>query len=227
MKQKILEALKQGYKNLGMSEEAFERVAAFGETFIKEEEQIATFVSGAGVLLKAEQSAADRVRTKASEEKKALETRIAELEAKLGGAKKDEDDDSKQAGNPEDLMAKFSAMLDEKLNPMRERLDKFEGEAATKSAIKTAKDRFFGNEYAKKYETERDDAWERAIEKFEDTGKKMTADELHDKAKSYFDKYVSRKGVDTSKPLESDGGNDDNPDFSPFDRAVAKNEGQV
>ena len=30
MKKKLLEALKQGYKNLGLSEEAFERVATFG-----------------------------------------------------------------------------------------------------------------------------------------------------------------------------------------------------
>lgn len=203
MKQKILEALKQGYKNLGMSEEAFERVAAFGETFIKEEEQIATFVSGAGVLLKAEQSAADRVRTKASEEKKALETRIAELEAKLkeGSGKKTEE-------HQPDIAKLVSEAVTAAIKPFNDELDKLKGDAATKSAIAVAKDKFFANEYAKKYESERDDAWERAIEKFEDTGKKMTADELYDKAKGYFDKYVSRKGVDTSKPLESEGEGD-------------------
>ena len=63
MKKKILDALKQGYKKLGLAEEAFERVAAFGETFIKSDEQIADFVAKALPMLKAEQSAADKVRT--------------------------------------------------------------------------------------------------------------------------------------------------------------------
>ena len=40
MKTKIKAALQQSYKNLGLSDEVFERVAVAGETFIKDEASI-------------------------------------------------------------------------------------------------------------------------------------------------------------------------------------------
>ena len=51
MKQKIKEALQQEYKNLGLNDEAFERVAAFGETLGINEETLANFVKGANDTL--------------------------------------------------------------------------------------------------------------------------------------------------------------------------------
>lgn len=64
MKQKIKEALKQGHKKLGLSDEVFERVAASVETFITDESQIDAFVNSEGTLnlLKSYQSINDKVR---------------------------------------------------------------------------------------------------------------------------------------------------------------------
>ena len=227
MKQKILEALKQGYKNLGMSEEAFERVAAFGETFITSEEQIATFVSGAGAILKAEQSAADKVRTKAAEEKKSLEAKIAELEAKL---KENGETQPTETKKDESELSQLIKLMQEQNEQMRKqnealtaRFDAFEADRNAKTAFTTAEATFKGNDYVKKYADEATDAWERATEMYEATGKKWTAEELLEKANGYFNKAVSRKGVDTSKPLDSDGGGgDETPNFSAFDRVLEK-----
>lgn len=49
MKNKIKEALQQKYKNLGLNEEVFERVAASVETFITEE-TLGNFVDRASTL---------------------------------------------------------------------------------------------------------------------------------------------------------------------------------
>lgn len=205
MKQKILEALKQGYKNLGMSEEAFERVAAFGETFIKEEGDIANFVKGAEAILKAEQSAVDKVRSEYAAKLKTLETEKAELEAKL---KDGNEPPKREETKPEqpDIAKLVSEAVTAAVKPLSDELAQVKGKEATKLAVKTAKDKFFANEYAAKYTQERDDAWERAIERFEDKGSTMNADELHDMTMGYFNKLVARKGVtDTSKPLDSEG----------------------
>lgn len=204
MKQKILEALKQGHKNLGLSEEAFERVATFGETFITSEEQIETFVNGAGAILKAEQSAADKVRAKAAEEKKALEAKLAELEAKLKEGAKGDEEHKPVIPNFDDIKKAISDGIANAVKPLQEELATFKSQQATASAVKTAKDSFFGNDYAGKYTQERDDAWERVMEINELSGGKMTAEQMQEKAMGYFNKLVSRKGVDISKPFEGE-----------------------
>lgn len=227
MKQKILEALKQGHKNLGLSEEAFERVAAFGETFITSEDQIANFVKGAEVILKSEQSEADKARAKAADEKKALEAKVAELEAKLKGAKPESEPENKPEpkaepkGN-EDLLKQMEALFDAKMKPLNDKIAKMEGTQAYKEAVASASERFNGNDWVKKYKDEADDAWERVTEYNELKGNTMTADEMYDKAMGYFGKAVKRKGDDISQPFKAEGSGESEPDFSPFDRAVAK-----
>lgn len=200
MKQKIKEALQQEYKNLGLNDEAFEGVATFGETLGINEESMANFVKGAKDLLKREQSNADKMRSANAHSNKQIEelkAKLAEVEANLKAPK----DESK-----EDI----GKLLDEKLatlvNPLLERINTFESAKTAEDAFKSAKEFFFGNDYAKKYTDERDLAWERAVEINEALGKKMTADELQSKAMGYFNTLVSKKGVDTSKPFENEGG---------------------
>lgn len=215
MKQKILEALKQGHKNLGLSEEAFERVATFGETFITSEEQIETFVNGAGAILKAEQSAADKVRAKAAEEKKALEAKLAELEAKLNEGAKGDEEHKPVIPDFESIIGKaVSESVAKAVQPLQDKLTAFETQQSMASALKTAKDAFFGNDYAGKYTQERDDAWERVMEINELSGGKMTAEQMQEKAMGYFNKLVSRKGVDITKPFEGEGDAKAEMDFS-------------
>ena len=52
----IKEALSNKYKNLGFDDKAFEGVADFAQTYIKEEADLATFVNGAELMLKGFQS---------------------------------------------------------------------------------------------------------------------------------------------------------------------------
>lgn len=219
MKQKILEALKQGYKNLGLSEEAFERVATLGETFIKEESEIANFVKGAEAILKGQQSEADKARGKAAEEKKALEDKIAELEAKLNGGGGNPEP-PKPDPQPQDFAKIIAEAVASAVKPLQEEITQFKGEQAAKKAFTDAELAWKNDDYVKKYNDEAQDAWERAVEINELTGNKMTAQELTDKAKGYFTKLVSRKGVDITKPFQSEGSGDGDPDFSHFDRAA-------
>ena len=78
-KQIIKEALSNKYKNLGFDDKAFEGVADFAQTYIKEEADLATFVNGAELMLKGFQSSTDRLRT----EKAQLEKEKNELAEKV------------------------------------------------------------------------------------------------------------------------------------------------
>ena len=176
-------------------------------------------------MLKRYQSIADKTRGELAETKRELEA----LKAKQVEKPAEQKETPKEMTKPEeqkpteqpDLSKLISEAVSAAVKPLQDELASFKGEQAQKVVVKTAKEKFFANDYAKKYETERDDAWERAIEKFEDTGSKMNADELHDRAMGYFNKYVSHKGVDTKVPFKSEG-NSDTENFAAFDRVVAK-----
>ena len=207
MKQKILEALKQGHKNLGLSDEAFERVADLGKTFITSEEQIPNFVKGAEAILKAEQSAADKARTKANEEKKALEAKVAELEAKLNDVNPQEGNEPPKGSEtqPQDMAKLIAAAVAEAVKPLTDEINAFKSGQAAKQALADAESTFKANGWVGKYPDEANDAWDRTIEYNELTGSKMTAEELAQKALGYFAKVVARKGEDVSKPFKGEG----------------------
>ena len=202
MNQKIKEALQLTYKSLGLNEELFEWVATSAETFTTEE-NLSNFVDGAEGLLKHYQSIVDKGRREASDEKKRaddLATKLAEAEAKLKTPAEPTE------GKTEIDIAK---LLDEKLSalvqPLKDELANIKHTRSAEDAFNLAKTNFFSNDYAKKYTDERDQAWERAVEINDLTGKKMSAEELQTKAMGYFNNLVSKKGVDTSKPFESEG----------------------
>ena len=230
MKQKIKEALKQQYGTrankelgqlqLGLSDEVFERVAASVETFITDESAIDGFVKSESTLnlLKSYQSVADKARA----------------EAKAGNEPPKPSDNGNQPPKtdpePQGEMAQLIKLMQEQNEQMRKqnealtaRFDAFEAERNAKSAFSTAEATFKGNDYVKKYADEATDAWERATEMYDATGKSGTAEQLQEKAMGYFNKAVARKGVDTSKPFESDGGGGEtDADFSSFERAAQK-----
>ena len=223
MKQKIKEALQQAYKNLGLNEEAFDGVATFGETIGTTEETLANFVKGAESLLKREQSNADKVRNANAESKKQVEelkAKLAEVEAKMNGNEKPQE----KPQDAPDFAKLISDAVTAAVQPLQEKLAAFEGAKSAEDAFNTAKSAFYGNDYAKKYTDERDYAWERAVEINEATGKKMTAEELKEKAIGYFNKAVAKKGVDTTKPFESEGDGNNALDFSE-DVAILEKEG--
>ena len=221
MKQKIKEALQQAYKNLGLNEEVFEWVATSAETFTTEE-NLSNFVDGAEGLLKHYQSVVDKGRREASDEKKRaddLAAKLAEAEAKMNGDKPQEKEKPQETP---DYAKLISEAVTAAVQPFKDELAALKGAKTAEDAFNTAKTAFYGNDYAKKYTDERDYAWERAVEINEATGKKMTAEELQEKAMGYFNKAVAKKGVDTSKPFESEGDSDKDFDVSRFEKIYEK-----
>lgn len=212
MKQKIKAALQQGHKNLGLNEEVYDKVAEAILPFIKDEAEIEGFVNSDATkgLLTSYQSAADKVRTELNAKIKGLEGEKAELEAKLkNGNPTDPNPEPPKPAEPQDFKAMLAEALAEVVNPLKEELATFKAAEAAKSALSTAEATFKSNDYVKKYGEEATDAWDRATEMYEATGKKWTAEELGEKAMGYFNTLVKRKGVDTTKPFEGDGGGED------------------
>lgn len=214
MKQKLLNALKQGYPQLGLSESAFERVAAFGETFVTSDEQIESFVKAAEAMLKAEQSAADKVRTELNAKIKGLEGEKADLEAKLNGNQPPE---PKPEPKPQEevpawakLLLEQNQALAEQNKTFAEKLTEFETAKTAELAVKQAQEKFGADEWVNGYPELRDSAWAQAMRIYDRTGKSMTADELHTEAMEIFKPLAKAKGLDISKPFQSDGGAGDN-----------------
>ena len=216
MKKKLLEALKQGYKNLGLSEEAFERVATFGETFVTSDEQIETFVKASASMLKAEQSAADKVRTELNAKIKGLEGEKAELEAKLKKPTPKEPDPKSKESDPDpnsQIAAIIAKAVADAVKPLQDEFTTFKATQQQKSAV-TALDEFKASwDYAKGFPNESEDAYERVMELYEVGGKTWNAEELTNKFKEKFNKAVAKKGIDTTKPFKADDSGE-KPDFA-------------
>lgn len=223
MKQKIKEALQQEYKNLGLNEEAFERVAAFGETLEINNETLTNFVKGVNDILKKMQSDADKLRNADANGKKQVEdlkAKLADVETKLKGF-----EGNKEGGDTQPDYTKIIAdAVSAAVKPLQDKLDAFEGAKSADDAFNTAKKTFFGNEWTGVYTSERDIAWKNATKNFERLGKKMTADELTAEANDLFNDLVSSKGIDPTKPFKSEGNGDKDLDFSE-DLAILQKEG--
>ena len=221
MKQKLLNALKEGYKNLGLAESAFERVAAFGETFITSDEQIESFVKAAEAMLKAEQSAADKVRTELNAKIKGLEGEKADLEAKLNGNQSTEvkPEDDKVPAWAQQLLEQNKALAEQNKS-FAEKLTAFETTRAKETAV-AALDKFCADwDYAGGFPKERDEAKRIALKIYKAGGEQRIA-----AFREEFDPAVKSKGVtDFSKPFKSDGGAEIKPDFS-ADVELMKSEG--
>lgn len=219
MKQKIKEAITQGYKNLGVPESVVDGLTALGVTVVKDESEIDAFVQGEAVkgVMKSWQSEADKVRTKASDSKKAeYEAKIAELEAKLNGNQPPETkpEDDKVPAWAQQLLEQNKALAEQNKS-FAEKLSAFETAKTAEQAVKQAQEKFGADEWVNGYPELRDSAWAQAMRIYDRTGKSMTADELHTEAMEIFKPLAKAKGLDISKPFQSDGASGgDKPDFS-------------
>lgn len=211
MKQKIKEALKQKYGTrankelgqlqLGIGDEVFERVAASVETLITDESAIEGFVNSENTLnlLKSYQSVNDRLRA---------------AEAKNEPAPKPSDNGNQPPEpNPEpkpqdtpDIAAIVAQAVAAAINPLQEKLNAFETAKTAEQAVKQAQEKFGADEWVNGYPELRDSAWAQAMRIYDRTGKSMTADELHTEAMEIFKPLAKAKGLDISKPFQSDGG---------------------
>lgn len=211
MKQKIKEAITQGYKNLGVPESVVDGLTALGVTVVQDESGIDAFVQSEAVkgVMKSWQSEADKVRTKASDSKKAeYEAKIAELEAKLNGNNPPEvePEDDKVPAWAQALLEQNKALAEQN-KAFTEKLNAFET-TRTKEAAVAALDKFCAEwDYADGFPKERDEAKRIALKVYKAGGEQMNGEQLIAAFREEFDPAVKDKGVtDFSKPFQSDGG---------------------
>nr|DAN28970.1 MAG TPA: Thymidylate kinase [Caudoviricetes sp.] len=213
MKQKIKEALKQKYGTrankelgqlqLGIGDEVFERVAASVETFITDESAIEGFVNSENTLnlLKSYQSVNDKLRAFENKPKPEPTPKPSDT----GNQPPESNPEPKPQDTP-DIAALIEAALDKKLNPITERLNNFETAQSQKSAVAALEELKATWDYAKGYPDESEYAYNMAMGIYNGIGKTWTAEQLTAKYKETFNERVSKKGIDTTKPFQSDGG---------------------
>ena len=138
-KQMIKEALSNKYKNLGFDDKAFEGVADFAQTYIKEEADLATFVNGAELMLKGFQSSTDRLRTEKAQlekEKNELAEKVKTLETTT---------ETQTTSETDETPAWAKVLIDANTNLQKE-LDLIKQGESTKSILEQAKASFFTDE---------------------------------------------------------------------------------
>ncbi len=201
MKKKIEDALRTEYASLGLSDKTIGRLADYVQGLVEKEDDIVTAVKRDDVKLiaKSIQGEIDGIKRA----KEAAEKELEDYKAKHPETSDDDDDDDDK-DDPKDIAAIVQAAIEKATQPLVDKVTALEQVNSTKAALTGAREKFFGGDYAKKYKDEADEAWDRAVELNEATGSKMTADELAEKATGYFNKSVSKKGVDTSKPFKAE-----------------------
>lgn len=226
LKEQILEALKTKYKAYGLSNDALDRIASLREKTVEKAEDIEGAVMDATTLdliAKEIQRQRDQAIQKNSESQRAFEAyKAAHPEPDKGGA----GDDDKNKATSQDIASIVKAAVADAVAPLNEKITALETSKSAEAALSTAHSSFFNGDYAKKYKDQATDAWERAVELNEATGNKMTAEELAAKASGYFNKAVSRLGVDTSKPFQADPPKNDEEDTIDWSAEVARKKAQ-
>ena len=213
-KEKIVEGLraKSEIKRFGLSNEAIDRIASAREKTVTEESQVEAALTDAETMrLVAEELMRHRDQeiTKRTETQSAFDTYKANHpEGNSGSGTGSGTGSGSGHGNSGsghgDIAAIVQAAVEAAVKPLQDKINGFESNQSAKLALETAKAKFFGGDYAKKYKDQAEDAWERAVEMNEATGSKKNADELFESANGYFTKAVARIGVDTSKTFVAD-----------------------
>ena len=205
MKQKIKEALRQEYKSrLELDDDRLDGVAAFASTFVTDESKIEEFVKNEATLamLKSYQSVLDKDRAK---RKANPETK--EQPSENGNQPNPNPEPKPQPQeNPVDMAKIIAEAVATAIKPISDELAGFKEEKTVNDTIATVNTRIDAWGYGKGYPKEMAKARTNAMELYEAYGKKWTADELEAKIKEKFNQEVHDKGLDISKPFQSDGG---------------------
>ena len=202
MKQKLLAALEQRYGGaIGSKNEIYEKVVTAYGNLITSEEQIPDIVAGVEPLLKHFQSVNDKLR--AFENKQKPEPTLKPSDT--GNNPPEPNPEPKPQDTP-DIAAIVAQAVAAAINPLQEKLNAFETAKTAEQAVKQAQEKFGADEWVNGYPELRDSAWAQAMRIYDRTGKSMTADELHTEAMEIFKPLAKAKGLDISKPFQSDGG---------------------
>ena len=201
-KEKIVEGLraKSEIKRFGLSNEAIDRIATAREKTVTEEAQVETVLTDAETM---RLIAEELMKHRDQEIGKRTETQSA-FDAYKAKHPEGSDTPPEEQEKQPDIAKTVADAVAAAVKPLTDKISALENLNSTKAALEGARETFFSGDYAKKYKDEAEDAWERAVEMNEATGNKMTAEQLAEKASGYFNKAVSKKGVDTSKPLVAD-----------------------
>lgn len=227
MKQKIKEALRQEYKSrLELDDDRLDGVAAFASTFVTDESKIEEFVKNEATLamLKSYQSVLDkdRAKRKANPEPKDQPSDNGNQSPEV----KPEDD--KVPAWAQQLLEQNKALAEQNKS-FAEKLSAFETAKTAEIAVKQAQEKFGADEWVNGYPELRDSAWAQAMRIYDRTGKSMTADELHTEAMEIFKPLAKAKGLDISKPFQSDGasGGDNQSRFEAMAKRQQERQGAV
>lgn len=217
MKQKLLAALEQRYGGaLGSKNEIYEKVVTAYGNLITSEEQIPDIVAGVEPLLKQFQSVNDKLRAFENKPKPEPTPKPSDP----GNQPPEPNPEPKPQDTP-DIAAIVAKAVAAAINPLQEKLNAFETAKTAEQAVKQAQEKFGADEWVNGYPELRDSAWSQAMRIYDRTGKSMTADELHTEAMEIFKPLAKAKGLDISKPFQSDGGaGEGEADFSSFDKAA-------
>lgn len=221
MKNKIKAALQQGqYKNLGLTDKAFDGAATLLATIITDEAEIETKVNSDEVkaLLKSFQSVADEARAKSKNEP-------TPPPSDPGNQPKPEPNPT---GHPDLAIAVATAVeaaLEKKLNPLQEKLTAFEAAKAKEDAVSALDNFVNGWDYASGFPNERDEAKRVALKVYKAGGEQLNGEQLIAAFREEFDPAVKKKGVtDFSQPFKGDGGG--NTDHKSRFEAMAKRQAE-
>lgn len=205
MKQKLLAALEQRYGGaIGSKNEIYEKVVTAYGNLITSEEQIPDIVAGVEPLLKHFQSVNDKLRAFENKQKPEPTPKPSD-----NGNQPNPNPEPKPQDTP-DIAAIVAQAVAAAINPLQEKLNAFETAKTAELAVKQAQEKFGADEWVNGYPELRDSAWAQAMRIYDRTGKSMTADELHTEAMEIFKPLAKAKGLDISKPFQSDGGAGDN-----------------
>lgn len=203
-KEKLIATLKTKYKNFGLSNEGVDRIASAIEKTVTKEEDIDATVSSVETMdLIARELMS--MRDKEIHNKTDLQSAFDKYKAEHPeGAPAATEPPKAPEFTLDSIQDLLKTAVQEATQPLVEKIATLESARSSENAIATAKSQFFSGDYAKKYRDEADAAWERALEINEVQGNKMTAEQLSEKVNGYFNKAVSKLGVDTSKPFVAD-----------------------
>ncbi len=206
-KAEIKEALKQGHKNLGLSEEAFDGVAALGETIGITEEQLANFVAGAKPTLVGFQSKEDKIRTLTKNEPTPNPTPTPEPTPTPTPT-------PTQGFSKEDLAQAIASAVASAVQPLQEKINGFEQTKATEDTVASVRASIGAMKIAKLYAPDLDIALKSALKVYNAGGCKMSAIELESEVTTTFNEIMSSRGVDPVAAMQGDNqGEDDDAVF--------------
>ncbi len=206
-KAEIKEALKQGHKNLGLSEEAFDGVATLGETIGITEEQLANFVAGAKPTLVGFQSKEDKIRTLTKNEPTPNPTPTPEPTPTSTPT-------PTQGFSKEDLAEAIASAVASAVQPLQEKINGFEQTKTTEDTVASVRASIGAMKIAKLYAPDLDIALKSALKVYNAGGCKMSAIELESEVTTTFNEIMSSRGVDPVAAMQGDNqGEDDDAVF--------------